>query len=288
MQKLGFQKLPAENQEIEERDENRPADGVAYRHKEKILRKRRCGERGESSAVQHHAQRDEKHICDAVLEPHRDESGDRKQSRNELAGRILRAESYPHGEADEPVAEHAADEHLSGGKRRLHRRERKRGGTALFRDKSAREYERREKQSAREICKIDGADVAHHRSEGDLFRKTGDRHKTVARYKFRAGGKHEEKTEREDDPAEHLRNADAGELRRVLRDDEHEIPAHPDISSGKKAHQNHSPKRKPALRNPRRKRSLRNLRRRLNPHKNLPFRYLFIVIFVSLHYLDIG
>ena len=115
MQKLGFQKLPAENQEIEERDENRPADGVAYRHKEKILRKRRCGERGESSAVQHHAQRDEKHICDAVLEPHRDESGDRKQSRNELAGRILRAEGYPHGEADEPVAEHAADEHLSGG-----------------------------------------------------------------------------------------------------------------------------------------------------------------------------
>lgn len=213
-----------------------------------------------------------------MLEAHRDEGGDRQQRGDELARRVLRAEGYPDGEADEPVAEHAAYEHVRDGERRLHRRKRERRRAALLGDEPARIYERREEERADEVRAVDGAEVAQHRGERDFFRKVRDRHEAVAGHELRARGEHEEKSEREDDAAQKLRDADARHLRRVLRDDEHEISAHSYICSREEAHQQHSPEREPALRDSRRERGLRNFRRRLDTHKNFPLYSSCVII----------
>ena len=64
------------------------------------------------AGLYHKAKRQEEHICHAVFKAHGDEGRYGHQQRDEFAGHVERAEGEPDGEADEPVAEEAAQNHL--------------------------------------------------------------------------------------------------------------------------------------------------------------------------------
>mmetsp|Transcript_3080 Transcript_3080/g.8689 ORF Transcript_3080/g.8689 Transcript_3080/m.8689 type:complete len:335 (+) Transcript_3080:45-1049(+) len=83
------------------------------------------------------AEREEKHVCDRVLEPDRDERRDREPDADHLARHVVGRARKPHGEADEPVAEDRLDEGGAEGRATLLDRRRRRQLRRPSRDDAA-------------------------------------------------------------------------------------------------------------------------------------------------------
>ncbi len=102
------------NEPVHQCDQDRSADHVAGRHRGKV----RCEPRPVSPAGRgaacEQADRDRIHVGDAVLEPQRDEGRDRKYDGGDLPGGRAGGEARPDGQADQDIAEQAANERLRG------------------------------------------------------------------------------------------------------------------------------------------------------------------------------
>lgn len=115
-----FRYIPSVDDKVEDAQKERRADDVADSNGDQVAEDRadsefRRGDRrafGCQAGLYHKPERQEEHICHAVFKAHGDEGRYGHQQRDEFAGHVERAEGEPDGEADEPVAEEAAQYHL--------------------------------------------------------------------------------------------------------------------------------------------------------------------------------
>ncbi len=94
---------------IDKADHAGAADEVTERDRDEIAEHVGNADVG----VQEGSEREEIHVCDAVLEACGDEGGDGEDDREDIAGDGAPGHREPNGETDEHVAEHAPEERLA-------------------------------------------------------------------------------------------------------------------------------------------------------------------------------
>ena len=108
------------NDAVGDGNENRAADDIAERHDGEVVEKSADGDG--RAARRQQPKRERRHVRDAVLKSAAEKAEYAPKCHDELRDVVLRAKAAPHGEADEHVAEDAAqkqrekrDAHLRGG-----------------------------------------------------------------------------------------------------------------------------------------------------------------------------
>ena len=146
-----------------------------------------------------------------MLEPAGHESRNGHGRGEELVGDRGAGEAHPHREADEDVAEDAAEEHGAGGETRLGGGDRDRDlphRTAAKRAEGGQMEDEREQQRTDEVAGVDDRPTGEHALEVVLPGQQADGHERVAREELRAGDEDEEEPEREREAAQHGRDAE--------------------------------------------------------------------------------
>lgn len=149
-----------------------------------------AGERDRARRREREAVGQEEPVRDRVLESDGDEGGDREHDREDLVGDAARADREPHREADERVAQHAAEEALGCRELRLRLRDRDRGladGAAAQRRGIAADDQRDGGQAAGDVARVGEHPVADDLARADEPARPCHRDQVVAGEELGAG-----------------------------------------------------------------------------------------------------
>ncbi len=213
---------PQVDEPVHGADHDRAADDVADRDREQVVgeevrpgQAREVGLRVEARdegvvRLDQERDRDEVHVRDRVLEAGRDERGDRRNDREDLVGRRVRAVGEPDGEADQGVAQHRERDRLDEPEARLRRSDREcrlpdgavAEGVLLRRKEQDRGRER-----ADEVADPDDRPVPEQSRRGDAAARPGHDDQVVPREELGARDDDEDQAEREHEPGKESHHA---------------------------------------------------------------------------------